>query len=60
MSSTTTSALAEPTSFEDDSPAKRSRIVLTATIGGVCILAVTIAFLAIRVIDGPILPETHN
>ncbi|KDN47669.1 hypothetical protein RSAG8_03459, partial [Rhizoctonia solani AG-8 WAC10335] len=49
MSSTTTSALSEPTSFEDDSPTKRSRIVLTATIGGVCILAVTVAFIAIRV-----------
>ncbi|ELU41275.1 hypothetical protein AG1IA_04700 [Rhizoctonia solani AG-1 IA] len=58
MSSTTSSAPAEPTSFEDDSPTKRSRVVLTATIGGVCILAVTIAFIAIRVTDEPILLET--
>ncbi|KAJ1303923.1 hypothetical protein OPQ81_008334 [Rhizoctonia solani] len=49
MSLTTSAALSEPTSFEDDSPTKRSRVVLTATIGGVCILAVTIAFMAVRV-----------
>ncbi|KAF8734497.1 hypothetical protein RHS02_06835, partial [Rhizoctonia solani] len=60
MSSTTSSAPAEPTSFEDDSPTKRSRVVLTATIGGVCILAVTIAFIAIRVTDEPILLETQG
>lgn len=49
MTTTTSSAAPEPTTFGDtDTPAKRSRVVLTATIGGVCILAVTIAFIAIR------------
>ncbi|KAG8745822.1 hypothetical protein FRC12_012929 [Ceratobasidium sp. 428] len=49
MSSTATALTAEPTEFNPNNPIRRSRIVLTATIGGVLILAVTAAIITIRV-----------
>ncbi|KAF8603399.1 hypothetical protein BDV93DRAFT_523468 [Ceratobasidium sp. AG-I] len=48
MSSTDTSILPEATSYDAGNRIKRSRIVLTATIGGVCIIAVTAAIITIR------------
>ncbi|QRV95702.1 hypothetical protein RhiJN_23720 [Ceratobasidium sp. AG-Ba] len=49
MSQTTTGLDPVPTDFNPNNPIRRSRIVLTATIGGVIILAITLAIITIRV-----------